>query len=221
MLQMSQRIAKQQAAQKERFEGILGNALLRWLNQIKKNDTDLTQFQDSLRATLNTHYLTIINTVSPRQLDDLNVELTPLQSTSLQTSLITWAATTALIRAGLILQNLQKWRNTFDTFVKFRARAQVHLRSVVTATEVQPTFENAKHETANFVSRNFASRKVPSKTWLTILDGRERLAHGEANGQEVPLSRRFLVGGELLNFPGDPSGSLPNIINCRCSLVYS
>lgn len=59
------------------------------------------------------------------------------------------------------------------------------------------------------------------KIWLATDDERTRIAHGQADGVGVPLGEAFVVGGEALQFPGDPNGSPGNIINCRCSLGYS
>jgi len=58
---------------------------------------------------------------------------------------------------------------------------------------------------------------VEKKRWLAALDDRTRDAHAEAHGQVVPLNSDFEVGGERLSYPGDPKGSLENIINCRCT----
>ena len=60
---------------------------------------------------------------------------------------------------------------------------------------------------------------VQKKEWLTTLDGRERPEHGEANAQVVPMDEPFIVGGEQLDYPGDPSGSAWNVINCRCTIL--
>jgi uncharacterized protein with gpF-like domain len=57
--------------------------------------------------------------------------------------------------------------------------------------------------------------------WLATLDNRTREDHREADGQTVGLGEPFIVGGEPLAFPGDPSGSAANIINCRCSTLLS
>lgn len=54
------------------------------------------------------------------------------------------------------------------------------------------------------------------KQWITRIDGRERMEHAAADGQQVPKNEKFNVGGELLAMPGDPSGSAGNVINCRC-----
>lgn len=57
-----------------------------------------------------------------------------------------------------------------------------------------------------------------SKRWDTRMDGKERLAHRDANTQTRPLMQPFQVGGEDLMFPVDPTGRPDNIINCRCEL---
>lgn len=58
-----------------------------------------------------------------------------------------------------------------------------------------------------------------AKSWLASPGPRTRPEHAEADGQEVPIDQPFIVGGESLMFPGDPSGSASMICNCRCSLV--
>ncbi len=60
-----------------------------------------------------------------------------------------------------------------------------------------------------------------TQTWLATLDNRTRDDHRDADGQEVGLGEAFIVGGEPLAFPGDPSGSAANIINCRCSTLLN
>lgn len=52
--------------------------------------------------------------------------------------------------------------------------------------------------------------------WLSTGDGRTRDAHLAAHGQVVKVGELFSVGGEMLRFPGDPSASARNRVNCRC-----
>ncbi len=59
------------------------------------------------------------------------------------------------------------------------------------------------------------------KTWLTAGDERVREAHMEANNQTVPVDQPFTVGGENLEYPGDPEGSDEEVINCRCTVIYA
>lgn len=59
------------------------------------------------------------------------------------------------------------------------------------------------------------------KEWQTRTDGRERLAHKEADHQMQPLGQPFIVGAEPLLFPSDPKGSPSNVINCRCGITVT
>ena len=59
-----------------------------------------------------------------------------------------------------------------------------------------------------------------SKEWMATRDSRTREWHREADGETVLLDGTFTVGGQELDYPGDPSGSPDNIINCRCTLAF-
>lgn len=60
------------------------------------------------------------------------------------------------------------------------------------------------------------------KTWQATVSQPERTrpAHLKADGQEVPIRQPFTVGGEQLQYPGDPTGSAGNVIQCRCDLTF-
>jgi Phage Mu protein F like protein len=62
---------------------------------------------------------------------------------------------------------------------------------------------------------------VQSKTWLATNDARTRPTHSDADGQTVPFDQPYDVGGEDLMYPGDPDGSDEEVINCRCTELYS
>ena len=59
------------------------------------------------------------------------------------------------------------------------------------------------------------------KEWVASISDRTREDHAIANGQVVKMDEPFIVGGEQLMYAGDPSGSAEQVINCRCSIVYS
>lgn len=61
---------------------------------------------------------------------------------------------------------------------------------------------------------------ITVKTWVAAEDSRTRPAHVAADGQQVEMEEKFKVGGELLDYPGDPKASAKNIINCRCVQIY-
>lgn len=71
---------------------------------------------------------------------------------------------------------------------------------------------------AHGLLREQAGDSSLSKQWDTVMDNKERLEHREANDQIQPLKQPFIVGEEPLLFPGDPTGSPSNVINCRCEL---
>lgn len=59
------------------------------------------------------------------------------------------------------------------------------------------------------------------KQWQATYDDRTRETHADADGQIVPLDQPFTVGDDLLMYPGDPSGSDGETINCRCTILYT
>lgn len=61
---------------------------------------------------------------------------------------------------------------------------------------------------------------VQYKQWLTAEDDKVRPTHVDADGQTVPIDQPFLVGGESLDYPGDPAGSDEETCNCRCTVIY-
>jgi len=60
---------------------------------------------------------------------------------------------------------------------------------------------------------------VVGKEWISVPVGNFRPEHFAIDGQIVRTDEKFLVDGELLDFPGDPSGSAENTINCRCGMA--
>lgn len=61
------------------------------------------------------------------------------------------------------------------------------------------------------------------KTWLTIMDGRERDSHAEVNEMTIPIDEPFELAGGLLMYPGDDSMGVSDdeLCGCRCSLSFS
>lgn len=59
-----------------------------------------------------------------------------------------------------------------------------------------------------------------TKVWLASFVN-TRDAHIDADGQEVGIDENFIVDGEELEYPGDPSGSAENKINCQCFMHFN
>jgi hypothetical protein len=63
---------------------------------------------------------------------------------------------------------------------------------------------------------------VMLKEWGPTNDDRTRPEHLAMSGYgPIPMNEKFVVGGEQMDRPGDPSASPANQINCRCTLYYS
>lgn len=57
------------------------------------------------------------------------------------------------------------------------------------------------------------------RQWLAIEDDRTRSTHATADGQTIGPGEKFKVGLAMLDHPGDPTGPLREIINCRCTML--
>ncbi|MGD8499943.1 MAG: phage portal protein, partial [Phycisphaerales bacterium] len=73
----------------------------------------------------------------------------------------------------------------------------------------------------------FESWNVPMKEWLSAFSPTTRPEHAEAgtrymeggNPGPIPMGQAFEVGGERMMFPGDPSASVGNVANCKCTVL--
>jgi len=59
-----------------------------------------------------------------------------------------------------------------------------------------------------------------AKQWLAIEDANTRPDHTDADGQVVPNTDFFTVGGYSMYYPGDISAPAKEVCNCRCTAVY-
>lgn len=85
----------------------------------------------------------------------------------------------------------------------------------IARTEMAGAYNYSSQETAKELMAEGST-----KVWLTT-SGTPRPAHAYADGQEVPIGEPFDVDGEDLMYPGDPSGSDGNVINCLCVVEYN
>lgn len=100
-------------------------------------------------------------------------------------------------------------KNQFNTYSQYQSERLV--RTEATAA-------------ANFAQTVAAQTIFPpeqmQKEWIASFDDRTRSTHSAANGQIVNANDFFIVGGNQMMFPGDPSGGAAEVINCRCSVAY-
>lgn len=92
---------------------------------------------------------------------------------------------------------------------------------VVDVIRVEKIARTEINKIKNYTTRKnyFENPYVEGFEWLSAHDQYTRDAHADADGQIAKKGVKFLVWGERLAYPGDPSGSAKNVINCRCTIA--
>jgi len=109
---------------------------------------------------------------------------------------------------------VQQWKN--------RART-------VARTEVVGAYNGGLYDAFSMIVDNDPDTDWV-KRWLATEDHRTRPDHREADGQVVPFSQPFIIGGEQdatgqivggfqMMYPHDPEGPPHEVINCRCTML--
>ncbi len=57
------------------------------------------------------------------------------------------------------------------------------------------------------------------KEWICAFLPDSRLDHQRADSDKVKIGEPFIVGDDLMMYPGDPNASVGNVVNCYCSTV--
>lgn len=65
------------------------------------------------------------------------------------------------------------------------------------------------------------TRVISYKVWVSSSDKRTRNDHREARNQKVAINENFKIGGEELAHPGDKNASAKQVVNCRCTMLFS
>jgi hypothetical protein len=151
--------------------------------------------------------------------DDFNRAAAEFSASSVRGGTITGTtrrAVEAIVRQaaaeGLSIPNTAALINTFIEQT-YRGRATTIARTEVISASNYGVLEAAEQAGA-----------AVRKSWLATFDGRTRQApedeydHVAMHGRTVKMKEKFNAGGDLLRFPGDPSGHAANIINCRCAV---
>ena len=101
-----------------------------------------------------------------------------------------------------------------------------NLREVIAVTEQQAravarTEVVSAANAGALTQANLAGEAAPPfKQWLATDDQRTRPTHHAADGQVVPRTEVFHVGGSYLRYPGDPAGPPEETWNCRCTILF-
>lgn len=213
---------------------------------------NFTEDNPALEALLFDHYETVNDVFSDRLRDGMpeDVAITDGEEEEIAAALILWSLNRAPLAAttintttqedaarAIVSANEERAENPTLSAVEtaaiagaFFSRSLIGRQTGIVMTETQIPAELAKATEADVLSglpaptSGQAARQVEVlKEWFSVGDSKVRPAHLEADGQKRPINEPFLVGGQLLRWPGDVAlgATADNIINCRCSAEYS
>lgn len=123
----------------------------------------------------------------------------------------------AILEGTQRAESTEQIANRVDDILTFTGSENWENRAkVIAQTETNRHFNGSM--LAHGLLREQAGESSLMKRWDTVMDNKERREHRDVNNDVRPLNQPFIVGKEPLLFPGDPTGSPWNVINCRCSL---
>lgn len=101
------------------------------------------------------------------------------------------------------------FRHTDDEYYTSKERALLIAQNESNSVLNYNDFLSAKDKGSKF------------KQWITEGDEKVRFAHAEVDYTRIPIDDFFVVGGEQMRYPHDPTASADNIVNCRCTCKYT
>jgi uncharacterized protein with gpF-like domain len=105
-----------------------------------------------------------------------------------------------------------------NAITQMQNRALRYRAEAISRTESLNALRAGHHDAVmQAITKGDVDERDTYHEWDATGGDRTRDAHLSADGQRQPIRQPFIVGGERLMYPGDPSGSAGNIINCRCS----
>jgi hypothetical protein len=200
---------------------------------------DAQQTAPELQAILGEHYAKVAKVFAPVALEELNEELSKAgldrvdsKDPAILSALLFFAALairdsvpriTATSNKEIDKALIDSDGDGRQAYRALQAR-NIPRSNTIAMTETQKAAEGAKQTAAETAGEVVAATTLAAvsveqyKVWMTQGDKKVRSAHALVNFQEAPLNDPFIVGGELLMFPGDSSlgASSWNTINCRC-----
>lgn len=115
--------------------------------------------------------------------------------------------------------------HTADEIRKYARDVAPSRAQTIARTELIGAVNGGSHAVAKLSNAHSPGEPPLMKLWLTAQDERVRETHVEAGdeysaGNGIPLDDPFSVGEDALQYPGDPTGTAGEVINCRCAISY-
>tara|TARA_Y100000310_G_scaffold279542_1_gene298731 strand:- start:257 stop:1087 length:831 start_codon:yes stop_codon:yes gene_type:complete len=193
---------------------------------------DLTKLYRNLYVKIGLHFAKwyartfdkyITKGVNPKQFESFWAERFAFLGMSIGAKRVTLVSGTAKKTLRKILTGFMSDENFMAMGVDQQARVLRNTFNTYSANQATRLVRTEATAAANFATMQSAQTIFPGsqmkKEWIASFDDRTRDAHAEADGSIVNHGDAFLVGGDFMQYPGDPAGSAANVINCRCSVA--
>ncbi|HQV21585.1 MAG TPA: phage minor head protein [Agitococcus sp.] len=144
-------------------------------------------------------------------------------TTSALISQNTVASATVVILKQMKLSRTKPKAAEPENIAKKIAKKIGGVNAISRAMTIARTETHKAANTTQYTKAEWAAQESGLKVeveWIATNDGRVRDNHRHADGQKRHIGQPFNVGGEAMKYPGDPSASGSNTINCRCVLGY-
>ena len=103
---------------------------------------------------------------------------------------------------------------------RYRDRYLIYRSETIARTEALRSVHQGAYEAyEQAIEEGYIDQETIERTWRTANDERVRDSHNAANNQTRGFREPFIVGGSVMQFPGDSSAPAREVINCRCIAV--
>lgn len=196
----------------------------------------LASHRKRIADTLDTHYRLVIPHFAAQALKQVKSRRIKRKAAqSLYDGLVSeWISREALRKAQLIADTdrddvlkaiesgILDGLGTAEIARNIRAVSQLtpYRAAVVARTETHAAATYGSVESIRSAERDLGVTML--KEWGPTLDDRTRPDHAAMAGSEpIPMDQKFVVGGSLMDRPGDTSAPPDQTVNCRCTLFFT
>ena len=170
-----------------------------------------------------------LETKQPEEVTEFWKSFNSWAATQAASKVVKISSTTRTLISSIINRGLEDNLSNREIAKKIRTAGIIANKKralMIARTETHTGAVFAQDEVVNTVTKKLGIKM--DRFWSTMKDLRVRPApgikskfnHRKADGQKRAQKKAFNVSGEKLIYPGDPSGSPGNIINCRCVVLY-
>lgn len=125
--------------------------------------------------------------------------------------------TTKKVLKKIVKTGIEEGQSNANIAKKIREVGKISSKSRAATIARTETHTAANHSIQTTMEK---TRIRMEKEWVSAKDARVRIDHNLADGERVPINEMFQNTGEPMEYPGDPSGSAWNVVNCRCIVIY-